>query len=56
MRKATEYLSRPFYDSDAFYLDRILSYKELKHEERICEEGVYFIKEGRIKITEETYR
>ena len=39
--------------SDAFYLDRILSHKELKHEERICEEGVYFIKEGRIKITEE---
>lgn len=41
-------------DSDAFYLDRILSDKELKHEERICEEGVYFIKEGRIKITEES--
>ena len=40
--------------SDAFYLDRILSDKELKHEERICEEGVYFIKEGRIKITEES--
>lgn len=41
-------------DSDAFYLNRILSDKALKHEERICEEGVYFIKEGRIKITEET--
>lgn len=39
--------------SDLFYLDRILSYKELKHEERICEKGVYIVKEGRIKITEE---
>lgn len=41
-------------DADAYSLDRIISYKELKHEERICEEGVYFIKEGRIKISEET--
>ncbi len=41
-------------DADAYFLERILSNKELKHEERICEEGVYFIKEGRIKITDDT--
>lgn len=41
-------------NDDAFYLDRIISDKKLKHEDRICEEGVYFIREGRIKITEDT--
>lgn len=40
-------------DEDAYSLERIISYSELKHEERICDEGVYFIKDGRIKITEE---
>lgn len=40
-------------NADAYSLERIISYKGLKHEERICEQGVYFIKEGRIKITEE---
>lgn len=41
-------------DADAYSLERIISDKELKHEERICNEGVYFIKDGRIKITEES--
>ncbi len=41
-------------DADAYSLDRIVSDNELKHEERICEESVYFIKEGRIKISEDT--
>ena len=40
-------------DADAYSLERIISDKKLKHEERICSEGVYFIKDGRIKITEE---
>lgn len=39
--------------ADAYSLDRIISDKKLKHEERIVEEGVYFIREGRIKITED---
>ena len=40
-------------DADVYSLDRIISDKELKHEDRICEEGVYLIKDGRIKITQE---
>lgn len=38
--------------ADAHALDQITTYKMLKHEERIHEEGVYLIKEGRIKISE----
>lgn len=37
---------------DAHALTRITTFKDLKHEERICEEGVYLIKEGRVKISE----
>ena len=40
-------------DADAYALEQIVTYKALTHEERICAEGVYLIKEGRIKITEE---
>lgn len=46
---------KDFSNADAYSLERILSYKDLKHEKRICEEGVYFIKDGRIKITEENF-
>ncbi len=40
-------------EADIYALDRIISDKVLKHEERICEEGVYLIKDGRIKIAQE---
>lgn len=43
---------RDLSDADALALAQITTYKTLKHEERIQEEGVYLIKEGRIKISE----
>lgn len=43
---------RDLSEADAHALAQIITFKELKHEERICEEGVYLIKEGRVKITE----
>ncbi|MCY4401303.1 MAG: Crp/Fnr family transcriptional regulator [Candidatus Poribacteria bacterium] len=38
-------------EADTYALAQIITFKELKHEERICEEGVYLIREGRVKIT-----
>ncbi len=39
-------------DDDAQALDKITTYRELKHEEILSEEGVYLIKKGRIKISD----
>ena len=39
-------------DDDAQALDKITTYRELNHEEELSEEGVYLIKKGRIKISE----
>ncbi len=43
---------RDLSETDARALEQITTFKHLKHEERICTEGVCLIKEGRIKITE----
>lgn len=43
---------RDLSEADAHALAQITTFKDLKHEERICEEGVYLIKEGRVKISE----
>ena len=43
---------RDLSEADARALREITTFKDLKHEERICEEGVYLIKEGRVKISE----
>ena len=45
------HIFRDLSEADAYALEQIITFKELKHEERICEEGVYLIKEGRVKIT-----
>lgn len=42
---------RDLSEADDHALAQIRTFKELKHEERICEEGVYLIKKGRVKIT-----
>ena len=39
-------------DDDAQALDKIITYRELNHEEKLSEEGVYLIKKGRIKISD----
>ncbi|MCE2399586.1 cyclic nucleotide-binding domain-containing protein [Candidatus Poribacteria bacterium] len=43
---------RDLSEEDARVLAQIVTFKNLKHEERIREEGVYLIKEGRVKISE----
>ena len=43
---------RDLSEADAYALAQIITFKNLKHEERISEEGVYLLKEGRIKISE----
>ncbi|RKU14828.1 hypothetical protein C6501_07615 [Candidatus Poribacteria bacterium] len=42
---------RDLSEEDARTLAQIVTFKNLKHEERISEEGVYLIKEGRVKIS-----
>ncbi len=42
---------RDLSEADAHALAQITTFKYLKHEEPICEEGVYLIKEGRVKIS-----
>ena len=37
---------------DAQALDKITTYRQLKHEEQLSDEGVYIIKEGRIRVSE----
>ncbi|RKU24598.1 hypothetical protein C6497_17420 [Candidatus Poribacteria bacterium] len=39
-------------DDDTQALDKITTYRELSHEEELSEEGVYLIKKGRIKISD----
>lgn len=39
-------------DDDAQALDKITTYRELSHEEELSEDGVYLIKKGRIKISD----
>ena len=39
-------------EDDANALERITTFKELKHEDTISTEGVYLLKEGRVKIYE----
>ena len=39
-------------EDDAHALDRITTFKQLKHEDAISTEGVYLLKEGRVKIYE----
>lgn len=46
------HIFRDLSEEDARALTQIIKFKNLKHEERICEEGVYLIKEGRVKISE----
>ncbi len=46
------HIFRDLSEEDARALTQIIKFKVLKHEERICEEGVYLIKEGRVKISE----
>ena len=46
------HIFRDLSDADAYALAQIITFKNLKHEERISEEGVYLLKEGRIKISE----
>ncbi|MCG9128239.1 Crp/Fnr family transcriptional regulator [Candidatus Poribacteria bacterium] len=41
-------------DDDSEALDKIIKYSKLKHEEQLSREGVYIIKEGRIKVSEKT--
>ena len=43
---------RDLSEVDARALAQITTFKNLKHEERIREEGVYLLKEGRVKISE----
>lgn len=45
---------RDLAETDTHALAEITSYKNLKHEERIGTEGVYLIKEGRVKIAKNT--
>ena len=46
------HIFRDLSEADAHALAQITKFRTLKHEERICEEGVYLIKEGRVKISE----
>jgi len=46
------HIFRDLSEEDARALTQIVKFKDLKHKERICEEGVYLIKEGRVKISE----
>ena len=46
------HIFRDLSETDAHALAQITKLRTLKHEERICEEGVYLIKEGRVKISE----
>ena len=41
---------RDLSETDAHALEQITTFKQLTHKERICTEGVYLIKEGRVKI------
>ena len=43
---------RDLSETDARALAQIVTFKNLKHEERIYEKGVYLIKDGRLKISE----
>lgn len=45
------HIFRDLSEEDARALAQIVTFKDLKHEERISEEGVYLIKEGRVKIS-----
>ncbi len=46
------HIFRDLSEADAYALAQIITFRDLKHEERISEEGVYLIKEGRVKIAE----
>ena len=37
-------------EADAYALAKITTFKELKYGESLCAEGVYLLKEGRIKF------
>ena len=41
-------------EQDIHTLAQITTFKNLKHKERVCTEGVYLIKEGRVKIADNT--
>lgn len=43
---------RDLSEDDTQALEKITTYRQLKHEEQLSEEGVYIIKEGRFKISE----
>ncbi len=43
---------RDLSETDARALEQITTFIQLNHQERICTEGVYLIKEGRVKITD----
>ncbi len=45
---------RDLSEDDAQALEKITTYRQLKHEEQLSDEGVYIIKEGRIKVSEKT--
>lgn len=43
---------RDLSETDARALEQITTFRQLNHQERICTEGVYLIKEGRVKIAD----
>ena len=43
---------RDLSEIDTHALKQITTYKQLKHKELICTEGIYLIKEGRVKIAD----
>ena len=43
---------RDLSETDTRALEQITTFKQLKHKEHICTEGVYLIKEGRVKIAD----
>ena len=43
---------RDLSETDARALEQITTFRHLNHSERICTEGVYLIKEGRVKIAD----
>ena len=45
---------RDLSEIDARALEQITTFKQLNHRERICTEGVYLIKDGRVKIADNT--
>ena len=46
------HIFRDLAGQDVHALERITTFQELKHEERLSAEGVYLLKAGRVKIYE----